>query len=237
MVMKKCAVLLAVLALVAGSFAQSGQKGSEKRHVILLGASVGRAWDFQSLPQRTGLEGYEFRYIPRGGFDKSRVLQEILAGEENIPDAVIIKECAAYFPGDFDRYKVLVREWAGICSIKGVIPVLATVVPVTRLHSFKKILIDLIKGRGFLDDGNPFEHNRNAAIVAYNDWVKNFAAEKGLPVLDMEAAVVYGPENRFLREDLAKLDGLHLNAKAYLRLDDMAASMVRKINWDFSKKK
>lgn len=232
MITKKSALLVIVLASAVMLLAQAGQEKGEKRHVVLLGASVGRAWDIQALPERTGIANCDFRYVPGGGFDKTNALHEILLEEASRPDAIIIKECAAYFPGDFDRYKVLVKDWVDLCKKKDVIPILATVVPVTRLHAFKKIFIDIIKGRGLLNDGNPFAHNRNAAIIAYNDWIKNYAAANGLSVLDMESAVVYSQENRFLREDFAKVDGLHLNANAYERLDEMAVSTVNKTKWD-----
>ena len=230
--MKKCVVFMGCLVLTLGLFAQSpSQEERIPQSVVLLGASVGRAWDIQFLPERTGVEDYDFEYVPGGGFDKTNALKRILSREENKPDAIFIKECAAYFPGDIDRYKNLMMEWIGLCKQEGVIPIPATVVPVTRLHAFKKILIDIIKGRGLLKDGNPFDNNRNAAIIAYNDWIKSYVDENELSVLDMESAVIYHPKNRFLREDFAKVDGLHLNTKAYKSLDEMVLSTLRKLDW------
>jgi hypothetical protein len=226
--MKKYLVFIGVLTLALGLFAQpSDQEERIPRSVILLGASVGRAWEIQLLPERTGVEDYDFEYVAGGGFDKTNALKRILSRENKKPDAIFLKECAAYFPGDFDRYKKLVMDWIGLCKQEGVIPIPATVVPVTRLHAFKKILIDIIKGRGLFKEGNPFSHSRNAAILAYNDWIKSYAAANELMVLDMEAAVIYHRNNRFLREDFAKVDGLHLNAKAYESLDELVLSTLR----------
>jgi hypothetical protein len=43
--------------------------------------------------------------------------------------------------------------------------------------------------------------------------------------------VRYSEKNRFLREDLARLDGLHINAKAYTILDQIVISALKTVNW------
>jgi hypothetical protein len=213
-------IILLVFIMVCGfSAVLKGELRMEKRHVVLLGASVGREWNISSLPERMNNKDYDFEYVGFSGFDKSDVLNEIISREDGKPDIVILKECAAYFPGDFGHYKNLMNEWVTKCRKKGIIPVPTTIVPVTRLHSFKKFMIDIVKGRNPFKQGNPLEHKRNQTILAYNDWLKGFVEEQGLAVLDLEAAVRYSEENRFLRENLAKVDGLHINSVAYKSLD------------------
>jgi hypothetical protein len=227
--MKINAVIPAIFLLVCGF--STGLKGGfamGRKHVVLLGASVGREWNISSLPERVGDQDYEFEYVGHSGFDKTDSLKKILSRDENKPDVIILKECAAYFPGDFAQYQDLIKNWIDSCRKEGVIPVPATVVPVTRLHSFKMILIDIIKGRNPFKRGNPLAHKRNASICAYNDWIRKFAAKEGLAVLDMEAAVRYSVENRFLREDFAKIDGLHINSMAYESLDWIVIPALKK---------
>ena len=77
------------------------------KHVLLLGASVGKAWEIEGLSRRLGLKDYRFEYVGKYDFDKTDALKAILARKENRPDAVFIKECAAYFPGDLEKYKKL----------------------------------------------------------------------------------------------------------------------------------
>jgi hypothetical protein len=43
-----------------------------KKHIILLGASIGGAWDISRLHERAGSENYSFEYVHGGSqFDKS----------------------------------------------------------------------------------------------------------------------------------------------------------------------
>jgi len=53
-----------------------------------------------------------------------------------------------------------------------------------------------------------------------------FSNENSIACLDLESAVRYSKKNRFLREDLAKIDGLHLNRKAYNILDKVLIEIV-----------
>jgi len=196
-------------------------------HVVLIGASIGRNWDFSDLPQRLGRTDLSFEYIHGGSyFDKSEKLHELLWNAEKRPDIIIFKECAAYFPGDLDAYGRLLEGWVEECKNLDIVPIPTTVVPVTRLHPLKKFFIDIVKGRNPFKMGNPFKHFRNRSILEYNDALRRFAGQKGLPVLDLEAAVRYSETNRFLREDLATIDGLHLNGKAYRMLDDIVIPVL-----------
>jgi hypothetical protein len=228
---KKRWVLLIFWLVFAGLFAFSaGEQEKAKQRVVLLGASIGRAWSISGLPERIGAANYSFEYVPGGGFDKTNALIRILSRQEDRPGVIFIKECAAYFPGDLARYKSLMEKWVELCRQEDVVPVPATVVPVTRLHAFKKILIDIIKGRNPLQDGNPFAHNRNRAICQFNDWIRKFSEQEGLAVLDLEAAVRYSESNRFLKENYARLDGLHLNSEAYRSLDRIVIPVLEKID-------
>lgn len=202
-----------------------------QRHVVLLGASLGIAWNISSLSERINNSDYVFEYVRSLGFDKSNTLNNILLRRENKPHAILIKECAAYFPGDLDQYKNLMKQWIEECQEQDVVPVPVTVVPVTRLHSFKKILIDIVKVRNPLKEGNPFKNNRNKAILEYNDWIRIYSRKFGLAVLDLEAAVRYSGANRFLREDFGRVDGLHLNRKAYKAIDQIVIPTLEKVNW------
>jgi hypothetical protein len=196
------------------------------RRIVLLGASVGEAWDLPSLPQRIDNENYAFEYMMCPQFDKSDFLKDIIAREENKPDAVFIKECAAYFPGDLENYKSLIKEWIEECLKADITPIPATVAPVTRLHSFKKIAIDVLRGRKPFRQGNPFKYLRNKSILEFNDWLREYCKNMGLSVLDLEAALRYSEDNRFLKENLSRIDGLHLNRKAYGILDQIVIPVL-----------
>ena len=203
---------------------------NQHKLVLLIGASIGRHWNFSSLPERIDNSDVVFEYVPGGGFDKSDTLKNVLSRKENKPNVILLKECAAYFPGEMSAYKDLMMKWISDCIEADVVPIPATVVPVTRLHSFKQIMIDVLKRRNPFRYGNPFTQKRNRAILAYNDWIREYCNQKGLALLDLEAAVRYSEKNRYLREDFAKIDGLHLNNKAYKVLDQIVIPTLRMVD-------
>jgi hypothetical protein len=187
--------------------------------VALIGASIGRAWNLPVLPERMNDCTYCFEYIHGGGWDKTARLREVLSRRDGKPDVIVIKQCAAYFPGDLQLYRKLLQQWITDCRQAGTIPKPCTVVPVTRSHSYKSVVSSVIKCRYPLTDKNPFRHRRNRSLLEYNDWLKSFCEMRGLSCLDLEAAVRVSDQTRYLRRSLAKLDGLHLKRGAYRLLD------------------
>lgn len=208
----------------------------KQRHVVLIGASIGQAWRISSLPMRIHNSTYSFEYVHGGSsFDKSDELRKVLRRTQNKPAAIFMKECAAYFPGSLDLYKSLMISWIEECQKENVVPIPATVLPVTRLHPYIAFIIDIVKGRNPLRLGLPFQNRRNKAILQYNDWIKKYGHEYGLTVLDLESSLIYNRENRYLREDCQSIDGLHLNKKAYQKLDQIVIPTLEKINWEINK--
>jgi len=203
-----------------------------KIHIVLLGASIGKRWNISSLPDRIGNSDYWFEYIGSSGFDKSDKLIEILSRKKSKPNAIIIKECAAYFPGDLNLYKKLIKKWIKQCQEKNVMPIIATVLPITRLNFFKQFLIDIIKKRNPFRYGYFFKNNRIKSIIEFNDWIKMYCHKNNLFIVDLETAVRYSEKNRFLREDYAKIDGLHLNKKAYKVLDQALICALEDVEWN-----
>jgi len=186
--------------------------------ILLVGASVGKAWDFTSWPHRMSREGLVFEMVTVYSFDKSvgledifirpkrkirfnkRFVKSLLKPVPRKPDVIILKECAAYFPGDLERYKGLMQDWIALIQVKGMKSVLATVIPVTAEHARRR-------------------QNRQESIWAYNDWIRGLARGQGLFCLDLEKALRVGKSDRSLNSDFAAEDGLHLNEKAYEVLD------------------
>ena len=194
---------------------------NNRTHIILIGASIGKAWNLSALPERMNDSSYFFEYVHGGGWDKSARLKEITSRQRRKPDVVIIKQCAAYFPGDIELYKRLMKQWIVECREAGIIPVPSTVVPVTRLHSFTSIPRHGLRRRHPFKDGNPFRHWRAKAVFEFNDWIRSYCGKNDLSFLDLEAAVRVSKRNRYLKGDLARLDGLHLKANAYRLLDQI----------------
>lgn len=205
----------------------SGENGpSCPARIVLLGASVGKAWNLPEWHKRRQNNDYVLEMAEVYSFDKSEALEEILARPKRKfhlsksyikgllkpapqkPRMIIIKECAAYFPGDSENYRTLVKKWILRCLSSGVSPVLATVVPVTEGHSKIKT-------------------GRLQEILEYNDWLKAYAKEAGIALLDLESALRIGEGNRSLNPGLTSGDGLHLNKEAYNILDKLLEEFLR----------
>lgn len=202
----------------------TGGKG-KRPLVMLIGASVGKAWQLTDLPERTGDDAFSFQSIAVYEYDKGEALEEVLLFPKRkfrlsrsyvkalfeappaAPDIIILKECAAYFPGDLDRYRTLMQAWTERVVGKKRRVILATVVPVTKERAATK------KGQA-------------EAIWAFNDWIRAYGRQKGVPVLDLEAAVQEGDGSRFLRADVST-DGLHLNGKGYGLLDECLLGLLK----------
>lgn len=207
-----------VSCLIGGTqqMAYAEEKGD--RRILLIGASVGDAWNIAKLPERTKLAGYTFESVAEYQFDKSQVVEGVVKTGDK-PDFVILKECAAYFPGDFQRYKQFIQGWVATLRANHITPILTTVVPVTTpsllsLSYVKHLVKKVTRNRVPVDERLPY-------LLEYNDWVRNYAAQEGLALLDLEAALRNNAQERKLRDDLAAEDGLHLNEQAYRVLDKL----------------
>jgi hypothetical protein len=199
-----------------------------KARVLLLGASVGQEWEVGGIPKRLGNGSFQFEAVQAWQFDKTEALEEVLMRPKRKfkptrtylkgffepspapPDAIIIKECAAYFPGDMARYRSLVPKWVASIKASGKRLALATVVPVTAEHAKRK-------------------PGRIEAIREFNDWIKQYAAAENLPLIDLEAALREDAKGRFLKAEYTSGDGLHLNRKAYDVLDRLLLDASAKI--------
>ena len=167
--------------------------------VVLLGASVSDHWNIQ-----VRYPCIEVRKVY--AFDKSAEIDRLLS-ETRPPDAIIIKECAAYFPLELAEQKPLVLGWIDSLRARDVVVVMATVVPVTSRHASSR-------------------PGRLEGIVEYNDWVRSVASERGLQVLDLERALRTGPDDPHLDPRWATNDGLHLRRAAYRRRLDTIVQPV-----------
>jgi len=197
-----------------------------RQRIVLLGASVGKAWDLPDFPKRVNIDNeYIFETVTAYQYDKTEALEEILMRPKRkfhptrtyikgffkpspqLPNTIILKECAAYFPGDLSSYKTLMKRWVTLIRERNIKVILATTVPVTSAHAAER------KGR-------------MASIREYNDWIRDYAKNENIPLLDLEAALRTDEKNRFLKNDLAVEDGLHLNQKAYGILDNVLRRTV-----------
>lgn len=165
----------------------------DQAYVILLGASIGRAWKLDGFAQRINEDEVVFSTRAHYDFDKTGTLMPLLNLKIK-PDAIIIKQCSDYFPRDFKKSADTVRQWVVEIKQSGIRPILATTVPVTGTGPRKE---------------------RQASIDQWNHFVRELGQKIRIPVLDLADAVQISEKNTFLKENFAQEDGYHLTMAAY----------------------
>lgn len=223
-------LILAVFLILTGCGTSNENKMKaqvieNKKRIMLIGASVGKAWNLPDFPQRMKNDDYVFETITAYQYDKTDALNEVLIRPKRkfhltrtyikgffkpspqLPNIIIIKECAAYFPGDLKSYKDLLKKWVKRIREANIAVVLATVVPVTQERDEKR--------KGQID-----------SIREFNDWIREYATNENIKLLDLEAALRADAANRFLQVALST-DGLHLNRQAYDILDQRLLDTLR----------
>jgi hypothetical protein len=185
------------------------------RHIVLLGASIGRAWRIEELPRRLELRGFGFDYVGVFAFDKSEALTALLEDSHPRPHGIILKECAAYFPGNLEQMRSLMEAWVDRCERCDVVPIPATVAPIALSGPWRGRIPELMR----VIRGRTSARERLTGILRYNDWLRDFAEKAGVAILDLESVLRCSEHERRLRGDLHTGDGLHLNPKAYDLLD------------------
>jgi len=227
--MRRFPVLLSALAALLavippGDAAEPSPEGTaQPLRVVLIGASIARRWQLAEFPARTGRSDVALEYVGEYGFDKSAAVDTVLARSGDRPDVVILKECGAYFPGDQPAYEALIGRWVEALRAAGIRPVLATVAPVAEPTGLSARLKELVK-QWILR-----REDQNDAIAAYNNWVRRYAAEQRLALLDLEAAVDARMDERQLDPACDSGDGLHLNAEGYRRLDVALSALLDRL--------
>lgn len=193
-------------------------------HIVLIGASIGQAWRLPEWPARMHLSGVTAESIPVWQFDKTAAVDEMVRRPSRTfhpsrsfirslfgpapkkPQIVILKECSSYFPGNNELYQSRMRSWIDKLRPTGANVILATVAPVTR-H------------RASLSPG------KMDGIISFNQWIRTYARQQGLAVLDLEG-VLRDRNDPYLRDEFATDDGSHLTAAGYSVLDQLLQSVV-----------
>jgi|GEM_PF-917764 len=172
-------------------------------YVVLIGASVGAAWDLPNFAKRMKDDRFSMGYREGArGFDKSDALERTLSSELK-PDVIIIKECAAYFPRDVEEGVTTIESYIDQITKENIQPVLATCAPVTEKND------QMVPGR-------------LASLNKFNKNIRSLAEFRGIPILDLQKALQESEDRGQLKEEYAARDGLHLTNKAYREVLDPA---------------
>lgn len=186
-------------------------------HIVLIGASIGQDWELAQWPKRVGVTSYTAEALQVWKFDKSEAVEEVLMRPKRRfaltrtwlrslldppkrPRLVILKECSSYFPSDLEANERAVARWVSELQAGGIDVALATVVPVTHARS----------------DRDP---GKQQSLSEFNQWIRSYAAQQNLPLIDLDAALRTGEPGSYMRDEYTSGDGSHLNRTAYGVLD------------------
>jgi hypothetical protein len=218
---------IGAIALVAikRNFDNMPRQSANTSHIVLIGASIGQAWHLAEWPSRVKTSRFTAESIAAWQFDKSDAVQEVLIRPSRKfrptrtylrslfqpppkkADIVILKECSAYFPGDLLFYERSVDKWVSQFQANHGTVILATVIPVTRARARQS-------------------PGKQEDLLKYNGWIREYARQHGLRVLDLEVALRAEEPGDYLREEFAAPDGSHLSPRAYVVLDESLRKLL-----------
>ena len=189
---------------------RSAHRNETDKYIVLVGASVGKTWDLPGLAERKMDFRVAYGYRGQYAFDKSNIIKKLVDSPLK-PDAVIIKECAAYFPRDTNPSIDMIKQWINILNTSGIQPILATVVPVTKEHDADR------------------NGSRMESINSFNESIRKYSIDNGIPLLDLQQ-ILSNKDEGYLQERFAVPDGLHLKAETYHKhLDIYLYNFVNKL--------
>ncbi|MBI3546799.1 MAG: hypothetical protein HY081_09460 [Gammaproteobacteria bacterium] len=195
---------------------------AKEKEIVLVGASIGKAWQIEQLGKRESLPGYSFGYVGVNAFDKSPLVEQIIARKQK-PDFVMLKECSTYFPGNTEQYHRGVENWVAQLKRAGIRPVLVTTAPVAEpagvIAKGKIALKHLFGMHAWMDE-----------ISAYNAWLREYAAREQLPLFDLEAVLRISDTNKYLKKEYDIGDMVHLTPAAYKAMDHEFAAFLRRLD-------
>lgn len=189
---------------------RSSPRNEADKYIVLVGASVGKTWDLPGLPEREKDFRVAYGYRGQYAFDKSNIIKKLVDSPLK-PDAVIIKECAAYFPRDTNPSIDMIKKWITILNNSGIQPILATVVPVTKEHDVDR------------------NSSRMESINSFNVSIRKYSIDNCIPLLDLQE-ILSNKAGGYLDERFALPDGLHLNEETYHKhLDIFLYNFINKL--------
>jgi lysophospholipase L1-like esterase len=189
--------------------------------LVIAGASYSKDWKTPPFP------GYRVVNTGKGGDETQQVLArfgEVLAAK---PSAVILwghinnihRAPAGQMEIAKERARANFREMVAIAKANGITPILATEVTLSEAVGFMNRLAAFVGGlRG--KEGYAARINREVREV--NDWLRGFAREQNLKLLDLEKVLDDG--EGFRDTDYTTDDGTHISAAGYAALTKYAAA-------------
>ena len=211
--------VLSILAAGAWLATASVELMAESRQVAYIEASTVHLWKLEEFPARTRTERYRFRVLREYDFDKSRVVDQVLAGPPSLPGVVILQECSVYFPGDLPAYQRMYRGWIERLLARGLRPVIATVVPPARSQGWWQGAKDFVKQR-VLQRPSRLRASRRLQRLAADTWRRtgSSGAGSGTASARKRAGPPHAPRVRRRRRHPSQIAGVSAAGQGLTRV-------------------
>lgn len=194
--------------------------------MVIIGASYAKDWDIRSLG--------DFRVVNKGAGGeqthqmRARFTQDVIAHR---PSAVLIwgfindifRSPRENVPAKLAQTRENLEAMINLANSAGIRPILATEVFIT---SPDQISEKLFAWFGKLRGKQGYQDFVNANVRTVNIWIRAFAKERKITVLDFELALA--DENGERQRRFATEDGSHLSAEAYAALTEYTTGILEK---------
>jgi len=187
-----------------------------KPRMVILGAS------YAAGLKQPALAGYTVMNRGIGGEETGQMLarfeRDVIAAA---PAAVLIwgtiNNIHRAPPGPIDavhrRVKADYEQMVSLATAKGIKVILATEITLTEAVGWKNKFAAWVGG---LRGKEGYSARVNKEVRALNGWLRSYARQKGLQVLDFEQVLDDG--EGFRKEEYTSEDGSHVNAEGYAAL-------------------
>lgn len=183
--------------------------------LVIAGASYSKDWKTPPFP------GYRVINTGKGGDETQQVLarfDEVLAAK---PATVILwghinnihRAPAGRMEVAKERARANYREMVALAKANGITPIIATEVTLSEAVGFMNRLAAFVGG---LRGKEGYAARINREVRAVNEWLRTFAREQNLKVLDLERALDDG--EGFRKTEYTTDDGTHISEEGYAAL-------------------
>lgn len=212
-------LLMAAFLCTPTSASEGGGMVENEQHqidMVIIGASYAAGWKAETLAGMTVLnQGV-------GGQESSEVLarfeRDVVAVR---PRLVVIwgfindifRTERENLPTRMERTRNDLRAMVELARSNGIQPILATEVTTAEPAGFLNTLRGLI---GRLRGKQSYARFVSDEVIAVNEWMRGYAAERGIPLLDIER--LFAAEDGLRRRDYTADDGSHITPAGYQAL-------------------
>jgi lysophospholipase L1-like esterase len=194
--------------------------------LVIFGASYAADWKQPALP------GYTVVNRGKGGDATDQMLarfdRDVVAAQ---PHSVLIwghinnlhRAPADGLPAAQERIKSDYREMVARARRAGITPILATEVTLSEAIGLRNRLAAMV---GKLRGKSGYAAKINAPVRAVNDWMREFARQEKLQLLDIEK--LFDDGEGYRKTEYTRDDGTHISEEGYADLTAYAQQHLRR---------